>query len=45
MNRLGLFAWILIFIVDAAYLAWGAGAAVTPGQLLGPGCRPIQVTG
>ena len=30
-------AWILILIVDAAYIAWGAGAAVAPEGLPGPG--------
>ena len=30
-------AWILILIVDAAYIAWGAMAAVAPDGLLGPG--------
>ena len=30
-------AWILILIVDAAYIAWGAGAAIAPEGLPGPG--------
>jgi hypothetical protein len=35
--RLRQIAWILILIVDAAYIAWGAGAAVAPEGLPGPG--------
>ncbi len=34
-------AWILILIVDAAYVAWGAGAAIAPEGLLGPGGKAI----
>ena len=30
-------AWIVIIVVDAAYVAWGAGAAVAPEGLPGPG--------
>lgn len=29
-------AWMLILIVDAAYVAWGAGAAIAPEGLPGP---------
>lgn len=34
-------AWILILIVDLAYIAWGTGAALFPDHLLGPGGRGI----
>ena len=34
-------AWILILIVDVAYVAWGAMAAVMPDGLLGPGGKAI----
>ena len=34
-------AWILILIVDAAYIAWGAGAALAPLGLPGPGGKAI----
>jgi hypothetical protein len=35
-------AWILILIVDGAYIAWGAMAAASPDHLLrGPGGQPI----
>ncbi len=30
-------AWVLILIVDAGYVLWGAMAAAFPDQLLGPG--------
>jgi hypothetical protein len=36
MNRRRI-AWILTLIVDAAYIAWGAGAAIAPEGLPGPG--------
>jgi fatty acid desaturase len=29
-------AWMLILIVDAGYVAWGAGAAAFSDHLLGP---------
>jgi hypothetical protein len=29
-------AWILILVVDVAYIAWGAGAAIAPEGLPGP---------
>ena len=38
-------AWILILIVDAAYLLWGAGAAIAPDHLLGPGGKAILPAG
>ena len=34
-------ALILILIVDAGYIAWGAGAAASPEHLLGPGGKGI----
>ena len=34
-------AWILILIVDVAYVAWGAMAAVMPDGLPGPGGNAI----
>ena len=30
-------AWILILVVDVAYIAWGAAAAIAPESLPGPG--------
>ena len=41
MKRLQRVAWILILIVDVGYIAWGAGAAVSPEHLLGPGGKGI----
>jgi hypothetical protein len=38
-------AWILIFIVDVGYIAWGAAAAVSPGHLVGPGGKAILPAG
>ena len=38
-------AWILILIVDVAYIAWGAMAAVMPDGLLGPGGKAILPAG
>ncbi|HTJ23697.1 MAG TPA: hypothetical protein VL383_14940 [Gemmatimonadaceae bacterium] len=38
-------AWILILIVDAGYIAWGAGAAIAPDHLLGPGGKAILQAG
>lgn len=38
-------AWILILIVDVGYIAWGAGAAVAPDHLLGPGGKAILPAG
>jgi len=38
-------AWILILIVDIGYIAWGAVAAVSPGQRLGPGGKAILPAG
>ena len=38
-------AWILILIVDVAYVAWGAMAAVMPDGLAGPGGQAILPAG
>ncbi len=38
-------AWILILIVDAGYIAWGAMAALALGHLTGPGGKPILPAG
>src|SRR5262245_31739586 len=38
-------AWILILIVDVGYIAWGAGAAASPGHLPGPGGQGILPAG
>jgi hypothetical protein len=38
-------AWIVILVVDIACLAWGAGAAVSPDHLLGPGGKAILPAG
>jgi hypothetical protein len=38
-------AWILILIVDVAYIAWGAMAAASPDHLLGPGGKAILPAG
>src|SRR4051794_38554890 len=45
MQRLQRVAWILILIVDVGYMAWGAGAAVSPDHLLGPGGKAILPAG
>jgi len=45
MTRLQRVAWILILIVDFGCLAWGAGAAASPGHLLGPGGKAILPAG
>jgi hypothetical protein len=44
MNRRTI-AWILILIVDVGYIAWGAGAALAPDHLLGPGGKTILPAG
>jgi hypothetical protein len=44
MNRHNI-AWILILIVDVGYIAWGAGAALSPDHLLGPGGKAILPAG
>ena len=38
-------ALILILIVDVGYIAWGAGAAIAPDHLLGPGGKAILPAG
>ena len=38
-------AWILILIVDAGFIAWGAGATASPDHLLGPGGKAILPAG
>jgi hypothetical protein len=38
-------AGMLILVVDVGYIAWGAGAALSPDHLLGPGGRPILPAG
>jgi len=38
-------AWLLILIVDVAYVAWGGMAAVMPEGLLGPGGKAILPAG
>ena len=40
MNRRRI-AWVLILIVEAAYIIWGAGAALAPETLPGPGGMAI----
>lgn len=44
MNRRQV-AWILILVVDLAYVAWGAGAAISPDHLTGPGGLGILPAG
>ena len=44
MNRRKV-AWILILIVEVGYIAWGAGAALAPDHLLGPGGKAILPAG
>lgn len=38
-------AWILILIVDVAYIVWGAAAAAWPDHLLGPDGKAILSAG
>ena len=38
-------AWILVLIVEASLIAWGAMAALWPDHLLGPGGTPIVTAG
>ena len=38
-------AWIVILIVEVGYIAWGAGAAIAPDHLLGPGGKAILPAG
>lgn len=34
-------AWIFVLVVEVGYIAWGAGAALVPEHLLGPGGKGI----
>ena len=45
MKQVRRFAWLVMLIVDAGLLAWGAMAALAPDYLLGPGSRPILSAG
>ena len=45
MSRLKRNAWILIVVVDASFIAWGAMAAGWPEHLLGPRGAPILAAG
>jgi len=45
MKRLRGVAWLVILIVGAAFVAWGALAAAFPDQLVGPGGRAILPAG
>ncbi|MGH7680041.1 MAG: hypothetical protein ACRENU_16350 [Gemmatimonadaceae bacterium] len=38
-------AWMLILVVDAAYIAWGAAVAIAPDHVLGPGGKAILPAG
>lgn len=38
-------AWLVILIADVGLLAWGAGAALLPERLPGPGSAPILPAG
>ena len=45
MKRLQHVAWILIFVVDVGYIAWGGAAAASPDHLLGPAGQAILPAG
>ncbi|HEX9015915.1 MAG TPA: hypothetical protein VF960_07955 [Chloroflexota bacterium] len=45
ITRRRLVAWLLILIVDAGFVAWGAMAAAFPDYLAGPGGTPILTAG
>ena len=45
INRGRRVAWLVILIVDAGFLLWGAMAALVPEHLLGPGSKPILTAG
>ena len=45
MQRRRQVAWILILIADAGLLLWGAGAALVPERVPGPGSVPILAAG
>ena len=38
-------AWLIILVVDLLDVAWGAGAAISPESLLGPGGKAILPAG
>ena len=38
-------AWVIILVVDILDVAWGAGAAISPETLLGPGGKAILPAG
>lgn len=38
-------AWLVVVIADVGLLAWGAGAALLPDRLPGPGSEPILPAG
>lgn len=38
-------AWLIILVVDLLDVAWGAGAAISPETLLGPGGKAILPAG
>ena len=44
MNRRKI-AWILLLVVDVAYVAWGAAVAIAPDHVLGPGGNAILPAG
>ena len=43
--RLRQHAWVIILVVDLLDVAWGAGAAISPETLLGPGGKAILPAG
>jgi hypothetical protein len=45
MERRRQVAWMLVLLVDAGFVAWGAMAAAFPDHLLGPRGLPILVAG
>jgi hypothetical protein len=45
MNRWRRRAWLFVLIADAGLLLWGAGAALLPTTLPGPGSSPILPAG
>jgi hypothetical protein len=45
IERLRRVSWLVILIVDAGFIAWGAMAALLPERLLGPGSAPILAAG
>lgn len=45
LNRWRRNAWVVILVADAGLLLWGAGAALLPKTLPGPGSAPILPAG